>query len=188
MFWGARERLGALQPLKKHWNSLSFCMPALYGGFLVNSMKFIENQEFNGNVKNHGNHVIWRNSLIFWIPRPFTKPYDFRAQNQGLRGLDLRKPKKPQKLLFSMNSPKFHHFPQNSWKILKMMQNHFLEDSGGSLAATCWKHWYSYRNIEVFELPGRTRNAPKPKKWWNFLQNMKIPHKSWNFCEFHEIS
>ena len=44
MFWGARERIGALQPLKKHRNYLSFCMPALYDGFLVNSMKFIENQ------------------------------------------------------------------------------------------------------------------------------------------------
>ena len=45
MFWGARERIGALQPLKKHRNYLSFCMPALYGGFLVNSMKSIGNHE-----------------------------------------------------------------------------------------------------------------------------------------------
>ena len=45
LFWGARERIGALQPLKKHRNYLPFCMPALYGGFLVNSMKSIENQE-----------------------------------------------------------------------------------------------------------------------------------------------
>ena len=45
MFWGARERLGALQPLKNHRNYLSFCMLALYGGFLVNFMKSIEIQE-----------------------------------------------------------------------------------------------------------------------------------------------
>ena len=45
MFWDARERIWALQPLEKHRNYLSFCMPALYGGFLVNSMKSIENQE-----------------------------------------------------------------------------------------------------------------------------------------------
>ena len=52
MFWGPRERIGALQPLKKHRNYLSFCMPALYGGFLVNSMKFIENQEIQWNCRN----------------------------------------------------------------------------------------------------------------------------------------
>ena len=45
MFCVARERIGALQPLKKYRNYLSFCMPALYGGILVNSMKFIENEE-----------------------------------------------------------------------------------------------------------------------------------------------
>ena len=45
----------------------------------------------------------------------------FLAQIQGLSGLDPQKPKKPQKPLFSLNSPKFHHFPQNSWKICKMM-------------------------------------------------------------------
>ena len=45
MFWGARERIGALQPLKKYRNYLSFCMPALYGGFLVDPMKFFETQE-----------------------------------------------------------------------------------------------------------------------------------------------
>ena len=52
MFWGARERIGALQPLKNHRNYLSFCMPALYGGFRANSMKFTENQEVQWKCRN----------------------------------------------------------------------------------------------------------------------------------------
>ena len=51
LFWGAPERIGALQPLKKHRNYLSFCMPALYDRFLVNSMEFIENQEIQWKCK-----------------------------------------------------------------------------------------------------------------------------------------
>ena len=52
MFWGAWKGIGALQPLKKHWNYLSFCMPALHGGFLVNSLKIIANQEIQWKYKN----------------------------------------------------------------------------------------------------------------------------------------
>ena len=49
--WGAREGMGELQPLKKHWNYLSFCMSALYGRFLVNAMEFTGNQEFQWNCR-----------------------------------------------------------------------------------------------------------------------------------------
>ena len=112
----------------------------------------------------------------------------FLAQNQGLSGLDPHKPKNPEKPLISWKSPKFQHFRRFPGKSAKWCKNHFLEDSVGSLAATCSKHCHSYRNIEVFKLPGRTRNAPKYQKWWNFPQNLKILQKSWNFWKFHEIS
>ena len=67
----------------------------------------------------------------------------------------------------------------------------FWGDSGGSLATTCWKHCYSYRNIEVIKLPGRTRNAPKhqnsefPQEMWKSRKNHEI---SANFMKVHEIS
>ena len=52
MFWGARERIWPLQPLEKHRNYLCLRMPALYGGFLVNSVDFIGNQENPWNWRN----------------------------------------------------------------------------------------------------------------------------------------
>ena len=61
----------------------------------------------------------------------------FLAQNQGLSGLDPQKPKNTAKSMFSLNLPKPHDFPQNSWKFSQNMQNEFLKDSGDSLAATC---------------------------------------------------
>ena len=121
MFWSARERIGALQPLKKHRNYLSFCMPALYGGFLVNSMKFIENQEIQWNMlKNHGNHEISWNSLIFWIPRPFTKPYEFLAQIHHLSGLDPQKPKNTIDFIIFL---KFTQISPFAAEILENLQN-----------------------------------------------------------------
>ena len=45
----------------------------------------------------------------------------FLAQNQGLSGLEAQKPKKTTKPLIPLNSPGFHNFPQNSWKICRMM-------------------------------------------------------------------
>ena len=46
----------------------------------------------------------------------------FLAQNQGLSGLDPQKPKKTAKTIISLQITKFPPFPQNSWKICKMMQ------------------------------------------------------------------
>ena len=66
LFWGARERIGALQPLKKHRNYLSFCMPALYGGFLVNSMKFTGNQEIPWKWRNFMKFMKFHE--IHWFP------------------------------------------------------------------------------------------------------------------------
>ena len=66
MVLGVREWFGAPQPLKKHWNYLCFCMPALYGGFLVNSIIFREN---------HENPWKWRNSGIFWKSRLRALPH-----------------------------------------------------------------------------------------------------------------
>ena len=64
-------------------------------------------------------------SIDFLDSATLHETFVFLAQNQGLSGLDPQKPKKTTKTikisLFSLNSPKFHHFPQNSWKIGKMM-------------------------------------------------------------------
>ena len=51
----------------------------------------------------------------------------FLAQNQGLSGLDPQKPKNTTKTVFPLNPPKFHNFPQNSWKICKMMHKSRFE-------------------------------------------------------------
>ena len=147
-----------------------------------NSMKMEETLE---------NHEISWNSLIFWIPRPFTKPLYSLLKIKVWAAWTPKNLKTRQKVLFSLNLPKFHHFRRIPGKCAKWCQNHFLEDSGGSLAATCWKPCYSYRNIEVFKLPGRTRNAPKHKKWWNFpkIWNFRTNHGiSANFMKFHAIS
>ena len=45
----------------------------------------------------------------------------FLAQNQGLSGLDPQKPNNTTISIFSLNLPKPHGFPQNSWKTGKMM-------------------------------------------------------------------
>ena len=65
MFWDARERIWALQPLKKHRNYLPFCTSALYGRFLVNSRKFIEKQEIQWKCKN--SMKIIKNHEIQWF-------------------------------------------------------------------------------------------------------------------------
>ena len=139
--------------------------------------------------KFHENHEISWNSLIFSIPRPFTKPLYSLLK---IKVWAAWTPKNLKKIHENHYFPWIHQnftiFRRIPGKSAKWCQNHFLEDSGGSLAATCWKPCYSYRNIEVFKLPGRTRNAPKHQKWWNFPRIMKIPHKSWNFWKFHEIS
>ena len=69
-----------------------------------------------------------------------------------------------------------------------MQKKACLEDSVGSLAATCSKPCYSYRNIGVFKLPGRTRNGPKHQKWFNFPTNVEFPQKTWSFFKFYRIS
>ena len=115
----------------------------------------------------------------------------FLAQNQGLSGLDPQKPKNPGNPLISWKTTKITIFSRIRGNSVKRCKNHCLEDSVGSLAATCSKPCYSYRNIEVFKLLGRIRNAPEHQKGWNFSRNMKIPQKSWkcgNFMKFHAMS
>ena len=69
----------------------------------------------------HENHGISWNSLIFWIPRPFTKPFVFLAQNQGLSGLD---PPKPKNTIKTMIFIKITNIPQFSAEFLKILQKH----------------------------------------------------------------
>ena len=145
-------------------------------------MEFHENWGFSWK-----SYFFW-NSLIFWIPQPFTKPLYSLLKIKVWASSTPKNLKNHEIPSFSPKSPKFHHFPQNSWNFRKNTQKQFLEDSGGSLAAPCWKPWYSYRNIEVFKPPGRTRNAPKHKKWRKSPQNMKVAQKSWKFMKFHEMS
>ena len=121
MFWGARERIWALQPLKKHRNYLSFCMPALYGGFLVNSMKFIEIKKFNENVEISWNSWNFMKFIDFLDSATLHETFVFLAQNQGLSGLDPQKPKNTTKTIIFLKFTKISPFPQNSWKICKMM-------------------------------------------------------------------
>jgi len=102
----------------------------------------------------------------------------FLAQNQGLSGCNPQKPEIVKFSPFPLKSPKFHHFRKILENSEKTAPKQFLEGSGGSLAAICWKPCYSYRNIEVFKPPGRTRNAPKHKKMGKSSQNMKNLQKS----------
>ena len=101
----------------------------------------------------------------FLDPATLHETFVFLAQKHGLSGLDPQKPKKLEQTINFLSITKISPFWLNSWTICKIMQKAFLEDSVGSLAATCSKPCYSYRNIEVFKLPGRTRNAPKYQKW-----------------------
>ena len=153
MFWGARERIGALQPLENHRKYLSFCMPALYGGFRANSMKFIETKKFTDNVAISWKSWNFMEFIDFLDSATLHETFVFLAQNQGLSGLDPRKPKKPQKPPFPWIHLNFSMFRRIPGKSAKWCKNNLLEDSGGSLAATCWKPCYSYRNIEVSRGP-----------------------------------
>ena len=111
VFWGARERIWPLQPLKKHRNYLSFCMPAPYVWFLANSMKFIENEEIQWNfmkfMKFHEIHEIPWNSVISWIPRPFTKPLYSLLKIKVWAAWTPQNLKIQKKRLISWNAPKF---------------------------------------------------------------------------------
>ena len=126
MFWGARERIRALQPLKKHRNYLCFLMPAPCNGFLVNSVKFIQIQEISWH---------WEISLNSWNfmkipdlldPATLHKTFIFLAQNQGLGGSDPPKPENSWKSINITKLQEFHYFLQISWNFIKMIQkSHF---------------------------------------------------------------
>ena len=128
--------------------------------------------------------ILW----FSWIPQPFTKPFVFLAQNQGLSGLKPQKPRKCWKFIISPKFTKISPFSAEFLDLLQKQRKHsFLEASGDSLAAPCWKTWYSYRNIEVLSLPtppGSLQNRPN----WKTPTNLTTLQNSQSFMKLHNFS
>ena len=102
-----------------------------------------------------------RKSMFSTNPRPFTKPLFFLGQMDGSEPWDhqnLEISRIPLNLMeFQYFIEIMLNFGNFSRFLVKITFWATWRVPGGP--APCWKGWYSYRNIDVFEVPRPTQNA-----------------------------
>ena len=146
------------------------------------SRKSLKNEKYMKIMTFH--EYSWK-SMIFWIPRPSTKPLYSLLKIKVWAAWTPQNIKNMQKSQISLKSPKFHHFPQNYWKPCKMMQ----KNSFWRILAVPWPPHAENLNIPMgllrfLTLPGRPETLQKAKKW----QKSKNHQNSSLIIKFHEIS
>ena len=185
MFWGARERIWAPQPLEKQRNYLCFCMPALYDGFLVNSIKIPGNHENPWKSRNVIKFIEFHE--IHWF-RGFRNPSRNLCIPCSKSWSERLRPPKTCDFIKINDFPKIHQnfnifrrFPGNS---AKTGQNSFWR-----ILVVPWPPHAENLDIPIgilrfLSLPGGPETLPNTKN-----EEIHPEHeKSAKIMTFHEIS